>query len=98
MGNISLSLKADNGSKASIPNAKDTVMIEDEDSLLEWIESIGWDQLLAKLEKTDLPSEVIDIIEELSEAVEDGKIDDFIDDYFNIGTPTFSDEELEYYY
>ena len=47
-------------------------MVEDSDDALEWLEEIDWGKVLSRLDKTDLPSEVLDMIEDIADALEDG--------------------------
>ena len=78
LGTISVSAKTGSGSKAKTPGSSDTIMLEDEDSVIEYLESVGWEKFASSLEKTDVPSEVVDIIEEFGEAVEDDELEDFL--------------------
>lgn len=78
LGSIALSFKTGNASKISIPNSTNTILIEDGDSVIEWLESVDWDKLADRLAKTDLPSDVIDIIEEMGEAVDEDEIEEFL--------------------
>jgi hypothetical protein len=76
VGTVSASLKKRKLIKAKVPSSKNTIMVEDEDTLEEWIQDIDWDKWITKLDKTDLPSDLIDIIEDISDALEDGDIND----------------------
>lgn len=69
---ISASVKTGKGSKESIPSSKNVVMVEDSDDALEWLEEIDWGKVLSRLDKTDLPTEVLDMIEDIADALEDG--------------------------
>lgn len=76
IGSITIAFETGDGSKTNIPSDKNTVMVEDTDDLEEWAESIVWDQVVSKFEKTDLPSDLIDLIEDIGEAIEDEEWDE----------------------
>lgn len=76
IGTVSIAMKAGSGSKQSIPNAKNVVMVEDEEDLLEWVEEMNWDKLINILDKSDIPSDVVDMVEDIAEILEDGDIED----------------------
>lgn len=95
LGKASVSVKTDKGSKASIPSGKNVVMVEDMDDLEDWIETIDWSKVISNLKKTDLPSEVLDLLEDVVDMIEDGDLWDLADDlyrylyygdYYNYGT------------
>lgn len=69
---VSASVKTGKGSKASIPGSKNVIMVEDSDDALEWLEEIDWGKVVSRLDKTDLPSEILDMIEDIADALEDG--------------------------
>lgn len=69
---ISASAKIGSASKISAPGSKDVIMVEDSDDALDWLEEIDWGKVLSRLEKTDLPSDILDVIEDLADALEDG--------------------------
>lgn len=75
IGDVAISLVTKDGNKASVPSARNTVMVEDPDDLEEWVENIVWDKVIAKLEKTDLPRELIKLVESIGEAADDGNWD-----------------------
>ena len=68
---ISASVKTGSGSKASVPSSKNVVMVEGPEDALDWLEEVNWDKVISRLEKTDLPSEVIDLLEDIVDAIED---------------------------
>ncbi len=74
IGTVSIALKTGNGSKAGIPGDKNVVMAEDEEDLLEWIEEMNWDKLISVLDKSDIPSDIVDAAEDITEMLEDGDI------------------------
>lgn len=85
LGSITASLKSGSGEKASVPGAKKTEMIEDIDDLVDWMEDVDWDKVLKRLEKTAIPSDYLDIIEEVIDYIEDGYFEyilDYIDYIF----------------
>ena len=69
---VSASVKTGRGSKASVPSSKNVIMVEDSDDSLDWLEEIDWGKVLSRLDKTDLPTEVLDMIEYIADALEDG--------------------------
>lgn len=72
LGSVTASIKTGNGSKASIPSAKNVVMVEDQDDLEEWIEDISWDKFIDRIEDADVPDEWVDALEDIADALEDG--------------------------
>lgn len=72
LGTITASVKTGNGSKASIPSAKNVVMVEDTDDLEDWMEDISWDKFIDRLEKADVPDEWLDTLEDIVDAIESG--------------------------
>lgn len=71
---ISASVSKGNGSKAKVPGK--VVMIEEEDDIVEWAEGLDISKLIKKLSKMGVPDEVIDALETVEEALEDGDLDD----------------------
>ena len=45
-------------------------MVEDDSDFDDWLDTCEWDKLISSLEKMDVPSQVIDMLE----ALEDGDI------------------------
>lgn len=78
IGTISVSIQRGNGSKVTIPNARNVIEVGDMDDLEDWIETIEWDKLISNLEKADLPTDIIDLVEDIGDAVEDG-------DWYSVG-------------
>lgn len=76
LGKAAVSVKTDKGSKASIPSGKNVVMVEDLDDLEDWLETIDWKKVISGLKKTDLPSEVLDLLEDVADILEDGDLSD----------------------
>jgi len=70
---ISMDAKTGSGKSASLP--KKGILVEDEDDIVEWAESIDINKFVKKLSKTDLPDEFIEVLEEYSDELED-MIDD----------------------
>ena len=66
-GTLSMKATQGSGKKVSIPSGKKLVMLEDEDSIEDYWDTIDWDKFLDKLNETDLPSEFVDMIEEFAE-------------------------------
>lgn len=63
---ISMSAETGDGSQVSVPDARDTVFIEDDEDLADWLEDIDWAGFIERLDKADLPDEVMDLLEEIS--------------------------------
>ena len=78
-GSISLSADRKAGKKASVPSAKNTIFVEDEDDFEDYWDTIEWDSFLKKLDKTDLPSDIVDIVEEIAEFDADEIMDEMDD-------------------
>jgi len=76
VGTFNVACKTGKGSSAKAPGAGNTVIVEDEDSMIEWLESISWDKVVTKLDKTDIPSDLVELIEEIGEMVEDEDFDE----------------------
>lgn len=76
VGKINVACETGKGSSAKAPGAGNTIIVEDEDSLIEWLESINWDKVVTRLDKTDIPSEIVEIVEEIGEIVEDEDFDE----------------------
>lgn len=79
IGSIAVSLKTGNGSKASIPAAKNTIMIEDREDLEDWLDGIRFDKLINSLKKADVPSRYMDVLEDV-EDIDD--LEDALDELF----------------
>lgn len=64
LGTLHVDIETGKGKKASIPKQKNVIMAEDEEDAMDWYETIDWDKFISKLEKTELPSEIIDYLED----------------------------------
>ncbi|MCM1185865.1 MAG: zinc ribbon domain-containing protein [Lachnoclostridium sp.] len=53
-----LAVKRGSGSKASVPDSKSVIMMEDESDLIEYVKDVDWDQLITGLEKTGVFEEL----------------------------------------
>ena len=69
-GKIVLSAKTGAGKKSSVSKSKVT-MVEDEEDLVEWVEEIDFEKLIKKLDKTDIPVEWIEDLEDACDDLED---------------------------
>lgn len=78
VGSMAVSVKTGDGSKASIPSAKSTLMIEDDDDVEEWLEGIKFSGLVDSLKKADIPSEITDVLEDIED------IDDIYDALYEL--------------
>lgn len=81
-GTITASLKSGAGSKASVPSSKKAVMVEDMDDFEDWLDEVDWEAFITLLGKTALPSDYIDIIEEITDYIEDGYFEYLLDYIF----------------
>lgn len=66
-GKISISANRTSGKKVSAPAEKKTIYIEDYDDFEEYWDTLDFDPLLKKLDKIDVPSEFVDIVEEMAD-------------------------------
>ena len=80
MGTLIVSADRKRASGVKVPNKKNVVFVEDERDLEDWLEEITWDKVVSRLEKTDLPKDAVDFVEDLGEAIEDGDAEDMLDD------------------
>lgn len=66
---VSLEVVCETGSgkKVSVPSDKNVYDAMDEDDLEDWWDEFDWSGLLKKLDKTSLPSDWIDIIDDISD-------------------------------
>ena len=69
-GKVVLSAKTGAGKKSSVSKSKVT-MVEDEEDLVEWVEEIDFEKLIKKLDKTDIPVEWIEDLEDACDDLED---------------------------
>ena len=89
-GTLSVKASQGSGKKVTIPSGKKLIMVEDEDSIEDYWDTIDWDKFLDKLDETDLPSEFVDMIEEIAEMD--------IDDLVNGMSFGGYEEAYDYYY
>lgn len=80
MGTLIVSADKKRASGIKTPNKKNVVFVEDEIDFADWLEEIVWDKVVARLEKTDLPKDAIDFVEDFGEAVEDGDAEELLED------------------
>lgn len=66
-GVLTMSASRGSGKKVSIPADKNVVEVEDADDLADWYDTVDWNSYLKKLDKTELPSDVVDMIEEIAD-------------------------------
>lgn len=66
---VSLKVAAETGSgkKVSVPSSKNVYDATDIDDLEDWWDELDWKNFLKKLDKTSLPSDWIDIIDDISD-------------------------------
>ena len=64
VASLLVEFKSGSGKKADMPGKSEAVMIEDADDLEDWLDTVDIDDLIDKLEKADMPSELIDGIED----------------------------------
>jgi len=70
-GSFSIASERKNGKKISVPSEKKTVFVEDAGDFEDYWETIDWDGFIKNLDKSDLPSEYVEIFEDLSDLDED---------------------------
>lgn len=73
LGRLFMSGKRQPASQVKVP--KDVVFVEDAGDLADFLEDVDWDSVIDRLEKTDLPSEAIDELEDFVELVENGSLE-----------------------
>lgn len=76
--NLGAAIKIGKGSKAKIPSGKSVAEIGDADDLVDWLEDVDWDKVISKYEKTDLPNDILDFLEDIADMIEDGDAKDMI--------------------
>ena len=78
---ISVTVATENkkASSVKIPKSKDVIFVEDERDLEDWIDTINWKKFFSNLEKTDLPDFILDPLEDICDALEDGDWDEIVD-------------------
>lgn len=81
LGSISMSADTGAGSQGNLPDQGKTVFVEGEEDLTEWLEKIDWDKFLEKLEKANLPDEVMEEIEDFVDLVTYYGVDGLISGY-----------------
>lgn len=66
---LSCDMKKDSGKKVALPSGKDVQTIEDEDDLMEIVEDFKFDKLKQNLKKANVPSEILDALEEIEDFI-----------------------------
>lgn len=66
LGTIAISANKGNGKKISIPT-KNVIYLDGYEAIEDYWDTIKWDSFFKKLNKTDLPSEWVEYLEDLSE-------------------------------
>ncbi|MGN0167984.1 MAG: zinc-ribbon domain-containing protein [Acetatifactor sp.] len=66
-GSVTLAASRKSGKRASVPSEKKTIFVEDEDDFEDYWDTIEWDSFLKKLDKTALPSDVVDYVEDIAD-------------------------------
>lgn len=59
-----VSVKKGSGPETEVPAAENTVFMKEEEDLAAWLSGMDWEGFIGKLEKSDLPEEVVDVIRE----------------------------------
>lgn len=80
MGTLSVTTEKKRASSVKIPSGKNVVMVEDIRDLEDWFDSIAWDKVVSRLEKTDLPKDAIDFVEDLGESIEENGLENEMND------------------
>ena len=83
-----LSVKSGDGSGISVPDAGNTVFVEETDDLQGWLDEINWDKFIENLDKAGLPDEIVDAVEDIAgvlagQGLPDGLYGYDYDDYFS---------------
>lgn len=70
MVSVTASEQTKDKANISIPADEDIIMVQDEYDFEEWLDEIDWDEVISQLSETDLPSSLIDMVEELAEELQ----------------------------
>lgn len=70
-GTFSVSTEIESVNKINIPADKKVIFVEDEDDAEEWLSTVKFDNLLKNLEKTNIPDDYLDVIEDIIDEIED---------------------------
>ena len=62
---IGLTLTSENKSASKVTIPEKTMDVTDEEELMEWVDELDFDKLIDALEKTDIPSELLDRLESM---------------------------------
>ena len=65
VASILFDFKTGSGKKADLPKNADVIIVEDGDDLEDWLDTIDVDRFIRNLEKTEMPSDMVDEIEDL---------------------------------
>jgi len=65
---LTVDTKIGSGKSASLPKG---ILVEDEEDIIEWAKTLEFDKFIKKLEKSGLPEEIVEQIEEACEELED---------------------------
>lgn len=96
---FSVSAETGDGSAVSVPDAKNTIFLEDDEALENWLKNLDWESFIEKLDKAGLPDEIVDTIEDIAGVLSGegflegwyGLDDDYLyDDYY--GDDPFGDD------
>lgn len=71
-------------SAVNIPKGKDVIFVEDEYDLEDWVETVEWKKFFSGLEKTGLPDFILDPLEDICDALEDGDLDELEDVLYDL--------------
>ncbi len=69
--NMSLVMKSDKSSKISVPKENSVIMVESSDDIKEYYNEIEWDEFFARLEKTEVLSDLGEVLEDVLNDLED---------------------------
>lgn len=65
---IKMDAKVGSGKSASLPKG---ILVEDEEDIIEWVQTINFEKFVKNLEKAGLPIEIVEEIEDYCEEIED---------------------------
>ena len=84
LGTLSVAAEEKRASGVKIPGEKNVVMVEDIWDLEDWFDSIAWDKVVSRLEKTDLPKDAVDFVEDLGESIEESGLENVMNNLMYI--------------
>lgn len=84
MVSVTVTTENKKASSVKIPKSKEAIFVEDEGDIEDWIDTIEWKKFFSNLEKTDLPDFILDPLEDICDALEDGDWDELEDIIYDL--------------